>query len=419
MKYDIDNTWSDFQELLALTADPDEFSIVQQGLTEVKDDDLVFSQEATASSPWAFEYPQWIEEDPKAAWKKYWDTKYKEIDVAQTAADFYILTGIINKAFSIDYEDLSLPTAREVKKAGEFLGFKNDIVDSRVVHLEEYIKSKPENTLTILSTKAETLYTNLVYNVSEAFRNYVHAACGGELRHHQAMHFLSKTHKSSTGNTRRLAWTKWYFIYEKYGNDAILKMKELFLEFPGGAFGGEAWANAANVLHMYETNQLSDDPTANRALFIDRVFNLEHNTGCFLNKLVWVNKRKERQSPYSTSFIKMKDYVLAAHASNPVDLDMLYGFASEEVQSICDEHMDKLAEMGYPIMCKWKGASSGAVGGTTGNISAYSGVGSKQKQQEVVATINWGPEETAPVVAPPSVLTELEKIDSLLGEKNE
>ena len=380
-------------------------------IAEEPDSDIsetTYTEDSTDVCPWSFEYPAWIEEEPGTTWRKLWDIPFEEIDVAQAAGDFYILNGIVNKAFSIDYEDLSLPAADDVREAGKALGLSGDAISSRVEYLEKYAKSKPENELTEMAAEAELIYTKMVENLSKVFREYVHAACGGELRHHKAITSLS--------SVRKLAWSKWYFIYEKYGAESLVKMKELFLEFTGGGFGfgGEAWANATDILYMYETGQLSSDPFTNKSLFIDRVFNLEHNGGCFLNKLNWVNHRGKRSTPYNCDFRIMKDFLLNAHASNPVDLNMLYGFASEDVQSLCTKYMDNLQSLGYPLYVTWgEGQNSQPKAGSVYKVKP------PKASSEVHSVIDWSEEEESGIsvnveVDSSTANDQLDKINKLL-----
>lgn len=402
-------TWTLYEELLKICSDPESYALHQAVKVDQKEltaDETTFTEDATDACPWAFEYPSWVEKETKSAWRKFWAIDYENIDVAQSAADFYILNGIVNKAFSVDYEDLSLPSEAEVEEAGKRLGISGEEIASRVVHLGEYAKSKPENALTELASEAELVYTKMVHELSENFRNYTHAACGGELRHHKAI--------SSLSTVRKLAWTKWYFIFEKYGVESLLKMKELFLEFSGGGFGGEAWANAADILYMYETSQLSSDPFTNKSLFVDRVFNLEHNGGCFLNKLAWANKRVGREKPFDINFVYMKDHVLNAHASNPVDLNVLYGFASEGIQSLCTKYMDKLTDLGYPLYVSWGEQTAAPKAG-----SVY--MKAKAPKKEIKPVIDWSEEEQveAKPVKKSSTNSDVNKINKILEKMNE
>jgi hypothetical protein len=51
----------------------------------------------------------------------------------------------------------------------------------------------------------------------------------------------------------------------------------------------------------------------------------------------------------------MKDYVLNAHAANPVDIDMLFGHASEPVQNMVKEYLDIAIENGIEVSGIWQG----------------------------------------------------------------
>lgn len=283
---------------------------------------------------------------------KLWSTVWPnvtpdKIDPAQSAADYYLLFGLVNNSF-VEFEEIDYPTAEEIQKAGDILGADQSDVDKQIEIVEEKIVSDPRFKLTELSKKADVLYHNLVTDLDKCFREYVHLACGGELRHHKAC-------LDSMGSYRRGAWVKWFYIYEQNGPDALLKMAELFEEFGGGSYGGPPWANAARILHQRELGELGPDDFTNKQLFVDRVFTLEHNGGCFLNKLDWINLRKDRESKYSRHFAEMKDYVLNAHASNPTDIDMLLGYASQDIIDLTLEYFKIANDNDIQIIGKWAG----------------------------------------------------------------
>jgi hypothetical protein len=52
--------------------------------------------------------------------------------------------------------------------------------------------------------------------------------------------------------------------------------------------GGPAWGQAAHLLRLYETEQIS------AIVFVDSAFGLEHNNGCIFNKL-WGGGRKLKE----------------------------------------------------------------------------------------------------------------------------
>jgi hypothetical protein len=326
---------------------------------ELEDSD--FSEHSTSESPWVFNVPSHIEKALEVekgtsiesykdyVWHSLWtNVKPDEVDPAQSAADYYLLFGLINNSF-IQFEPLTLPSFEELERAGiKLKKTKKEIKERQAINLN-LIEKDPRSKLTKLSEKADTAMHILVDELDKSFREYVHLACGGELRHHKA---FGKTLKGY----RKGAWTRWYYIFEQHGVDALLQMVDLFMEFtPGSSYGGERWANAAKILYQREVGELGPTEFINKQLFVDRVFTLEHNGGCFLNKLEWANFRAERDDDYCYSFHTMKDYVLNAHAANPVDIDMLFGHASEPVQNMVKEYLDIAIENGIEVSGIWQG----------------------------------------------------------------
>jgi len=98
-------------------------------------------------------------------------------------------------------------------------------------------------------------------------------------------------------------------------------------------------------------------------LFVDRVFSLEHNGGCFLNKLDWANHRRDRDIAHGHSTVDnyMKYTVLEAHASDPINIDVLYNHASKEVQKLLVSYFDLAKEHDMQVQGKWKGSVGKAV----------------------------------------------------------
>lgn len=320
-------------------------------------DDYDFVPDSTEDCPWEYTLPKEIEDQlaveqykdhSQQAWFQLWpNIRHREIDPAQAAADYYLLFGLTNSSF-VDFEKVKLPSFEDLERAGLKLGKSPKEIRNRVKINKKIIKENPAFELSKISEKAEAKMRELVEDLDKSFREYVHAACGGELRHHKAFSGNFKAY-------RKGAWARWYFIYEQHGNDALEKMIELFYEFgDGGSYGGKRWAQAAEILLQRERGELGPDEFTNKQLFVDRVFTLEHNGGCFLNKLEWSNFREELDAPYCYSFYEMKDYVLNAHASNPVDIDSLYNHASEEVQDMVRKYLQLADKHGIEISGNWK-----------------------------------------------------------------
>lgn len=88
------------------------------------------------------------------------------------------------------------------------------------------------------------------------------------------------------------------------------------------AYGGEAWYNATHVYTLHAQKKLNDK------LFVDRVFNLQHNTGSFLTKVAWRD--------YPSKAID----VLEAHKQSK--WRTLHKAASVEVRTLVDNYWDAL-----------------------------------------------------------------------------
>lgn len=388
-------------------------------------------QGGTSSSPWSFNIPENLDkiltsdkglsyydddknqEYKKTMWAKLWSkVEPHRIDPAQAAADYYLLFGMVNNSF-VEFEPLVLPKKEKFEEAGKILGKSVEEITKRQQEVYDKAAKDPRTELTKLSKKADALYHDLVEDLDGAFREYVHLACGGELRHHPAMGpVLGKGY-------RRGAWVKWYYIYKDNGPEALLTMADLFEEFGGGSYGGPPWANAARILYQRETGQLGPDEFTNKQLFVDRVFTLEHNGGCFLNKLNWINLRSERNTPYSYHFGEMKEYVLNAHASNPANIDMLIGYASPSIQKLVEEYFKLAIDNDIDV-----------VGVLNGKTTQKKPVAEKanvytptKKEPKEVGVIDWSDEESTSSKADKGInplVYELEKsLENLIYDKFE
>src|SRR5439155_6872509 len=114
---------------------------------------------------------------------------------------------------------------------------------------------------------------------------YSEMAIGGEIRHHFSCHELNHVGRST-------AWALWKHLADRVGPDIYRMAAEIFRNFEAlglEGYGGEPWAKAAEIVHARLTGKLSPE------LFIDRVMDLEHNGGCFLNKVHWGYTGREFQ----------------------------------------------------------------------------------------------------------------------------
>jgi len=104
--------------------------------------------------------------------------------------------------------------------------------------------------------------------------------------------------------------------------------KEVFTQGTwGGSIGGQAWAQIAAVGEQYWNGDITT------TVFVDRVFDLRHNTGTVLNKHEMVNNHPMMRSPLSAQLdMKRQDLqtkqkweaMLALHNDVNQELTNLY-----------------------------------------------------------------------------------------------
>lgn len=131
--------------------------------------------------------------------------------------------------------------------------------------------------ISIIVQDAQKRRREQIARLDYAFRRYCDMAIGGELRHHRA---IGGRYISGPG-MRHHAWLGWLNIRQEIGPDALIDAAKLFNDFGSNGYGGPKWATACEVLHARETNKISPE------IFVDRVFDLAHNGGMFLNKVGW------------------------------------------------------------------------------------------------------------------------------------
>lgn len=289
-------------------------------------------------------YDQWSNVKDKD-WAKVWTGIDLKIDPCQAAADHYLLFGIANNLF-VTITPKTFPTEAEIQAAGLVLGESEMAIIARITEIENERNADPAVQLAPLCDEANELYVQLVEKLDLSFREYVHLACGGELRHMLNGDMVYSAH-------RRRAWVQWFFVYDKYGHPALTQMSKAFRELGNSTYGGEKWATASDILLAREEGSLGPDEFTNKQLFVDRVFTLEHNNGTLLNKLPWANNRLER-SEGSESYVMMQTTVLQAHCSNPVDIRTMYLRASSDVQSLVDIYLTQATKIGLEINGIWQ-----------------------------------------------------------------
>lgn len=223
------------------------------------------------------------------------------IDPLQAAADFYLLDAIKNLVRFADAEG----------------------GDQERMAAERANLIRSDSMLSALVQSAERSYRALVDHLAPSFLAYAVPAVGGELRYHRC------AGKALKASSRDQAWDKFVAVVEQYGPETLFEADTLFLEFGTGAYGGKKWGDAAKVVGQYLKGNMP------AWLFVDRVFTLQHNGGCFLNKVSW-----KKRNGLKWGLSKMV-HVLNAHAGKnehgdevPTDWDLLCRIASPEVAAM-------------------------------------------------------------------------------------
>jgi hypothetical protein len=269
-------------------------------------------------------------------WSSVWPNLMPgDVDPVMEAANFYLLealsNGIIGDVKIIDFD-------LEVSES-DLQDFKVEDVDSFMEKRNQYVNSLLENDplmkLSVEAKKAAEYLASRVEVLDKIFVEYFHVACAGEARHHRA---IGNRILDGPGHRNR-AWAGWRKVYEAVGNEAVKDLADLFDEFNSDSYGGPKWAEAAMVLYNRLENKLGPTDLINKKMFIDRVWTLEHNGGCFLNKLEWaiLNSKK-----YSISEIKSQ--VLDIHASHEPSWKKLFILSDDETQKIALSYWNALNE---------------------------------------------------------------------------
>lgn len=180
---------------------------------------------------------------------------HKIIDPIQAAANFYLL---------------------DAMKSGIRMSMVEGANDRWTASTADLKRSDSMLAATVVA--ADRSYKALVEYLAPNFLAYSLSAVGGELRYHRAVggKILS--------SNRSDAWDGFVAVVQEKGADVLFDADTLFREFGGGAYGGERWGQAAKIVGQYLKGSMP------AWLFVDRVFTLQHNGGCFLNKVSWTRR---------------------------------------------------------------------------------------------------------------------------------
>lgn len=274
-------------------------------------------------------------------WRKAWPEIDEKFDPVQMAADFYLLEAIVTDAplrvtgiapVAAMHANTEERDHDVLKSMGVTL--KKDrvaLIKERNARIAADRKNDPVYDLAWIIGEAEQLLDEVV-DVSDAtLVGYFHMAIAGEARHHRA---IGGTVLAG-GDYRAGAWVGWRKVYEQVGPEAIKDLAALLGEISGGTYGGKRWQQAAEILYSRVTCELGPTEAVTKRLFVDRAWTLEHNGGCFLNKIDWhCGNRKG----WNLSYLKSR--VLEAHAANPPQWRILMSVASDRVVDLADRYWE-------------------------------------------------------------------------------
>ena len=124
-------------------------------------------------------------------------------------------------------------------------------------------------------------------------KNYTDMVVGGEVRHAGSRDFLYeidvtplvvelKCHGSLYSPTRSQAWNIWWHFRQKHGSAALMWAATIFRGMGGSSsVGGDRWANITETLLWFERGVTTP------IIFLDSIWGLQHNGGCYFNKKAW------------------------------------------------------------------------------------------------------------------------------------
>ncbi len=280
------------------------------------------SMGTSSKAPWAhrgIDFSSVENSDDMQAALTHWGIGVRP-DATKGAADFYLLDIMSNDLYQATGERTKFITPEVVFNMKNMLGMG-------IGEMRQNAKNRnlsPFEALMLETSIVTVEHTELFDRVLLA---YCQMAIGGELRHHQAVGGVVIDPPSR----RSASWFAWKDAVDMVGPEIFLDAALLFREFGGTSYGGKKWAVPSEIVHMRLTDALGPTDFMNRKLFIDRVWTLEHNGGCFLNKVEWPNGL-DMQS------------VLNAHASNPENVIFLWTKATKEVKELFINYITMVKE---------------------------------------------------------------------------
>lgn len=278
-------------------------------------------------------------------WQLVWPEIDQTMDPIQAAASFYLLeamhSGVLYPIQGLQPVALAPVNEENDNRFFEMYGIttkkqKQAFVKQRNAQLEEKIKTDPLFKLQSIMAEAGRTMEELVEDLDHTLVAYSHMAIAGELRHHSAF-------SNVMGHSDRpTAWCGWRTVYANVGNDALIDAATMFYEFNGGGYGGPPWAACAETLYARLEGKLGPDGPEgkiNKRMFVDRFWTLEHNGGCFLNKINWSNLNKKG---WEVGHMRQ---LLDAHGADPMNVGKLITAANDATVNLFNRYVAATNEL--------------------------------------------------------------------------
>jgi len=239
---------------------------------------------------------------------------------------------------------LSLQLVPDAREYDEVWGFDSKHYDPVTACAEFYLLSLLESCagphrdavqrhgyVSHLVSEARLVRRELISTWDSVLRRYVALAAWGEIRHHMAM----KRYDGGASLGRSLRPTAWVLgkqVEEQVGAvQAYRDLSDMFLEFgERSGYGGERWAQPCRIL----ADRL--EGLINPEIFVDRCFTLEHNGGCFFNKLPW----KDRPTWRNVGLQAIQLFIGPAHSAVEADFATLALHSGRTVNALWSEYLN-------------------------------------------------------------------------------
>lgn len=263
-------------------------------------------------------------DDNPYLWKDAWSLSPQIHDPIEMAASFYTLQWLklqLEPLVSSVWNDHS---EEVIKNAGKRLNLNDEQIATRIVDGEK--KHRDSVTPEYKLHRDVTRYLDIWCEDNEFWiSRFIAMVCGGELRHHNDC-----KGENALSYVKTTAWLLWLGYQEIVGVEPSWeKALEMFKsdDWETG-YGGDNWAAGIELLMKWNEYLLSKDNRANSRIFIDRVFNLEHNGGSYFSKLedFWA------KNEHGLSIDDLSLKILPMHSGDDPDIDGLAYHSNENVK---------------------------------------------------------------------------------------